>query len=650
MLKRRSQISSAVSNSIGEWRAGPGCCCVLGSRVWASSPRFARVWRREARDSGFPPQATPLGLGGSWRRFSIAGSVKRPVMSDDGTSALTPASLPKTTPLKVTWLGVRSAPLGPMRRKRSARRRVLRPRSTLPAPMRVRMPRNLRSESPSQGTKRKRVLRPVQASLRVDSADQPPLNTASPWPAGPSQNDSSSSAPQSSPSRGHVGPELGDGLDEVKRTHRALNIVFTFCCTRKHVVTTFNNIKAAVESHLGKPLTVEDVAAVVAIRPEAINFAYVDELTLQNDAKGSERDTTFKSTTPRNIASQGPPLDASVGGLTGNDSLESSFSFDSADEEGEVLYLEFVDGDVKPQSSKTTDLSQGGPGSSSQSKTFGLPQYSWDGVSSLIDRRNRKFNDSLSAFVDECVRSETVPLQRLRERAKLYLPTRSSRLTRNGGSTVPDYIPAIRESIPKIVLELRSSPWYTGQIVPEGYRVFESQPAIYGDLNFRLSQDLVNALYNSRGIIQLYAHQTEALNCLLSGNNVVVATSTSSGKSLIYQLPVLHALEEDRSTRAMYVFPTKALAQDQKRSLRELLHYMPQLEDVLVATFDGDTPMADRRTIREDARIVFTNPDMLHVTVLPNEERWRKFLQHLKYVVGKLQPSRHGLGAQLISK
>ena len=116
---------------------------------------------------------------------------------------------------------------------------------------------------------------------------------------------------------------------------------------------------------------------------------------------------------------------------------------------------------------------------------------------------------------------------------------------------------------------------------------------------------------------------------------MVVATSTSSGKSLIYQLPVLYALEKDRNTRAMYIFPTKALAQDQKRSLKEMLRYMPGHEDTIVETFDGDTPMSDRNLIRGEARIIFTNPDMLHITILPQEERWRTFLQNLKYVVGE---------------
>lgn len=494
------------------------------------------------------------------------------------------------------------------------------------------------SVSLNSGKKRKRGSYQAAICHPKDSGNnEGSTNAISPPPTDSPEKDPSTSAPQSPQIPSAKVAEWPEGIASIERTHRALNIVFTFCCTRKHVVTTFDNIRTAVESHLGKPLTVEDVASVVAIRPEAMNFAYVDESTLQNDAKGSERDITFKTTTPKDIRSQGPPTDASVGGFTGSDGLGSSLHLGSADEEREVLYFEFVDGDVKPQSSKTPE-SNTGPVSSSRATIFKLPQYSHENLSSLIDRRNRKFNDSLTAFVNECVRSRMEPLDRLRKRSQSYLPTPSVRRVRREATTVPDTIPEIRESIPNIVRELKSSPWYRGQIVLGGHRVLEPQPAVYGDLNFRLSQDLVNALYNSRGIVQLYAHQAEALNCLSSGDNVVVATSTSSGKSLIYQLPVLHALEQDPSIRALYIFPTKALAQDQKRSLSELLHYMPQLHDVLVSTFDGDTPWVDRMAIREDARIIFTNPDMLHLTILPNEERWRKYLQHLKYVVGKPWP------------
>ncbi|KAI1409158.1 P-loop containing nucleoside triphosphate hydrolase protein [Hypoxylon sp. FL1857] len=224
----------------------------------------------------------------------------------------------------------------------------------------------------------------------------------------------------------------------------------------------------------------------------------------------------------------------------------------------------------------------------------------------------------------------------LRQEAEAYIPIPSESAAttpKPEPSSIPKSIPTERKSIPEIVQELKDSPWYTNQIVPDGHRVFEAQEPVYGELDFLLSQDMVNALYNARGITQFYAHQAEAINNLHAGRHVVVSTSTSSGKSLIYQLPVLHALEQDLNTRAIYIFPTKALAQDQKKSLKDMLAYFTGLENILVETFDGDTPMHDRNQIREEARIIFTNPDMLHLTILPQEDRWRSFLKHLRYVV-----------------
>jgi DEAD/DEAH box helicase domain-containing protein len=116
-----------------------------------------------------------------------------------------------------------------------------------------------------------------------------------------------------------------------------------------------------------------------------------------------------------------------------------------------------------------------------------------------------------------------------------------------------------------------------------------------------LSTELSNALFEARGISQLYSHQAKAINNLWSKNNVIVSTSTASGKSLIYQIPVLDALENDQDVKALYIFPTKALAQDQKKSLVNILSHMKRLTHLLVETFDGDTPQAERSRIRENA-------------------------------------------------
>jgi len=142
----------------------------------------------------------------------------------------------------------------------------------------------------------------------------------------------------------------------------------------------------------------------------------------------------------------------------------------------------------------------------------------------------------------------------------------------------------------------------------------------------------------------MYSHQAKAINDLWDKNHVIVSTSTASGKSLIYQVPVIDAFERDPDVKALYIFPTKALAQDQKKSLGNILSNMPGLSHILVETFDGDTCQADRTRIRENASgklnlclvlfiVIFTNPDTLHITILPNEEKWRSFLKNLKYVV-----------------
>ncbi|KAI1499353.1 hypothetical protein F5X99DRAFT_286507 [Biscogniauxia marginata] len=423
---------------------------------------------------------------------------------------------------------------------------------------------------------------------------------------------------------------------ELDRTHRALNLVFTFCCTRKHLATTFDTIRSAVESHIKRDLKVEDVAAIAALRPEGINFAYVDEMMLQTDIKGAERDTAFKSGRSRDITVQGPAPDASVGGLTGMDELGSHHPDDVPPGGREVLFFEFVDGDLKRQVKDRKTGEPTKPSRKLRDEDLKMPVYSQKQMTTLIERRNQKFVNAINVFLNRCVDEKLDPEVLLRQEAEFYIPVPSESETTTPKPelcTIPKSIPKERKSIPEIIQELKESSWYTGQIVPDGHRVFEAQEPVFGELDFLLSQDMVNALYNAKGITQFYAHQAEAINSLHAGENVVVSTSTSSGKSLIYQLPVLHALEADPNTRAMYIFPTKALAQDQKRSLKDMLGYLSGLENILVETFDGDTPMPERNRIRDEARIIFTNPDMLHITILPQEDRWRTFLQNLRYVV-----------------
>ncbi|MBD8507264.1 DUF1998 domain-containing protein [Hoyosella sp. G463] len=136
-----------------------------------------------------------------------------------------------------------------------------------------------------------------------------------------------------------------------------------------------------------------------------------------------------------------------------------------------------------------------------------------------------------------------------------------------------------------------------------------------------------------RGITSPYAHQVEAASLARSGQHVVLATGTSSGKSLAYLLPALTALAEQPRATALYLSPTKALGADQLRATRSLTGAIPGLASAGPHLYDGDTPTDHRRWIRDTSRLVFTNPDMLHVGILPNHPRWSRFLRGLSFVI-----------------
>lgn len=147
--------------------------------------------------------------------------------------------------------------------------------------------------------------------------------------------------------------------------------------------------------------------------------------------------------------------------------------------------------------------------------------------------------------------------------------------------------------------------------------------------------DLADALIAAAGHLGIdrpYTHQAEAMSRLLSGEDVIVSSGTASGKSLCYVLPVLDRALRDPAARALFLFPTKALAQDQLASLRTWSDALPE-HDVAAATYDGDTPASARPGIRRGARIVLTNPDMLHAGILPRHQQWSELFRGLSHVV-----------------
>ena len=276
-----------------------------------------------------------------------------------------------------------------------------------------------------------------------------------------------------------------------------------------------------------------------------------------------------------------------------------------ADASQEVLLLEFLEAGKKKGR-------EGKPPTAAQMKK-------------TIEARNAEFSAAVREFLGTHGEGAVEQIEQLSQR---FIPAPTP------AEPPPFEIPTERKPMAEIISELEREDLSGGTVVPAGHRVTPAQPAKYGGLTFLLSQSLVNALYNARGITQLYAHQAQAISHIHDGEDVIVSTATSSGKSLIYQIPVLHELERNGQATALFIFPTKALAQDQKRSLNELLGYMTEsLEEVLVDTFDGDTEKEERRRIREEASVILTNPDTLHLNILPNSRLWRRFLQNLKFLV-----------------
>jgi DEAD/DEAH box helicase domain-containing protein len=176
---------------------------------------------------------------------------------------------------------------------------------------------------------------------------------------------------------------------------------------------------------------------------------------------------------------------------------------------------------------------------------------------------------------------------------------------------------------------LTTQPSYSGQIVH--VEPIPPRDAKFGDLDRPLVPELEQCLREHR-LFPLYTHQAEAVNYARQGLHVMVSTSSASGKSLCYNTAVIEALLTERGSRALYLFPTKALAQDQMRSLKETFSpSLFELDDL--ATFDGDTPQAERAEIRQGTRLILSNPDMLHIGILPNHQSWVRLLRHLRYVV-----------------
>ncbi|HVO38258.1 MAG TPA: DEAD/DEAH box helicase [Spirochaetia bacterium] len=179
-----------------------------------------------------------------------------------------------------------------------------------------------------------------------------------------------------------------------------------------------------------------------------------------------------------------------------------------------------------------------------------------------------------------------------------------------------------------VIRQLRADPEFRERVTH--WEVVPAREGTYAEIPGDVDDRIRTAL-RSRGITRIYSHQLATWKEVRAGRNVVLVSPTASGKTLAYNLPVLQALLDDPDARALYLFPTKALSQDQQSELAEVV--LGGEIPVKVFTYDGDTPGSIRISARDEGRIIITNPDMLHTGILPNHTKWIKALSHLKYIV-----------------
>ncbi|KAM0786192.1 hypothetical protein ACM66B_006997 [Microbotryomycetes sp. NB124-2] len=438
---------------------------------------------------------------------------------------------------------------------------------------------------------------------------------------------------------------------QLEKTFKALNTVYTFCQARKSMAVTFDLLQSSVEKLIKRPLEMLDIGQIKSLLPDLVTFAYIDAELMRIHATGANPDDEKSAAADkRRQRMQGLDEEFERASLA----LAAEAAGTSASKPAKkdvVLMFSFNDPDLKSSNGlgkvvrHVASRSRNNPGQKDYRPPEIAAQFTTESMSTLIDRRNAKFRAAVSELLVACAAHHPPqdPVSLLMAATQENLPVkpgedadgqeRKGRSERKEDLEFYQRNPDKRPSIESILKELQERDDYRDQIVENGHRTFQAREAVYGELEHTLSDALWDALYTTKNIKQLYSHQAQAINHLNNNRHVIVSTSTSSGKSLIYQIPAITALEKDPASTAIYIYPTKALAQDQKRALGQLLANCDGMEDVKIATFDGDTPREDRDYIRENASIIFTNPDMLHLTVLPREEQWRRFFSNLKFVV-----------------
>ena len=305
----------------------------------------------------------------------------------------------------------------------------------------------------------------------------------------------------------------------ISQLHRALNLTYTFCCTRKHIATTFETLRSTVESHIKRELTIQDVAEIKALIPQALTFAYVDEDKLQVELLGY--DQGFRKSRVGEL----PPLD--------------SIGRENNEEGHQVLLFEFIDQDLKRQVQHKGEVVRAHQ--KLKHEELKMPVFSQKQMLGLIEKRNNKFTSAINAFLNQCAADGIDPELTLAQQLPDYIPVPSTSRDHtprpDRRAVLPASIPTERKTIPDIIAEMKTLEWYSGQIVPDGHRVFDPQQPVYGDLSFALTQNLsmlstIRSVSRSSMLIRLKRSTTYMRATMLLYPHLPVLESHSSIKFL----------------------------------------------------------------------------------------------------------------------
>lgn len=416
--------------------------------------------------------------------------------------------------------------------------------------------------------------------------------------------------------------EWPDKFKELENIFFRFNSFFSFISTRNHILPTFESIKPNIEKAIHRKLEFIDIARLVYLLPNDISFKYVEDTQIYHNNEKIVK-----------LNANGEFIRKET------DMFQLKDIEDNQD--NQILLLEFVDGNLLK-----SRLNKNYINSTATSINHDFNPRS---LKKLIERRNAKFAESVSQFLNE---NPETPFEELTKKCVVYFPKKINYIDpielMKQNKTNENNLDLERPTISDLIHSMTHDKVYKDQVVHDGLHVIPKSEAKYGDVKFELPIDIIGALHKFQDIDRFYSHQAEALNFFFEGNHVMVTTSTSSGKSLIYQIIAAYYIYNhlkyleisvpeylENIPTAMYIFPTKALAQDQKRSLNELFSHVKIFNEnkILAETFDGDTDKDARDHIRINSKVIFTNPDMLHANILPAFHKWRHFLRNLKVIV-----------------